>query len=95
MGIAGDRVAIHETQGVRLAPYTLWGEIAYQIGGEALYQAIGPAATSFGSPADEYFDVVFKGRRVLIMLDELNHVQGERRHLTVGAALAASVATGG
>lgn len=71
VGIAGDRVAIHETQGARLVPYTLWGEIAYQIGGEALYQAIGPAATSFGSPADEYFDVVFKGRRVLIMLDEL------------------------
>lgn len=71
VGIAGDRVAIHETHGARLIPYTLWGEIAYQIGGEALYQAIGPAATSFGSPGDEYFDVVFHGRKVLLMLDEL------------------------
>ena len=71
VGIAGDRVAIHETHGARLVPYTLWGEIAFQIGGEALYQAIGPTASSFGSPADEFFDVVFKGRKVLIMLDEL------------------------
>ena len=71
VGIAGDRVAIHETHGARLIPYTLWGEIAFQIGGEALYQAIGPGASSFGSPGDEYFDVVFKGRKVLIMLDEL------------------------
>lgn len=71
VGIAGDRVAIHETHGPRLIPYTLWGEIAYQIGGESLYQAIGPAATSFGSPGDEYFDVVFQGRKVLLMLDEL------------------------
>ena len=71
VGIAGDRVAIHETHGPRLIPYTLWGEIAFQIGGEALYSAIGPAASSFGSPGDEYFDVVFKGRKILIMLDEL------------------------
>lgn len=71
VGIAGDRVAIHETQGARLIPYTLWGEMAFQVGGEALYQRIGAAATSFGSPGDEYFDLVFKGRKVLIMLDEL------------------------
>jgi hypothetical protein len=71
VGIAGDRVAIHETKGSRLIPYTLWGEIAFQIEGESLYQAIGAAATSFGSPGDEYFDTVLKGRKVLIMLDEL------------------------
>jgi len=71
VGIAGDRVSIHETEGSRLVPYTLWGEIAFQVGGEALYEAIGPAATSFGSPGDEYFDAVFKGRKVLVMLDEL------------------------
>ena len=71
VGIAGDRIAIHETHGPRLVPYTLWGEIAFQIGGEDLYRAIGPAATSFGSPGDEYFDLVFKGRKILLMLDEL------------------------
>jgi len=71
VGIAGDRVSIHEIKGPRLVPYTLWGEIAYQIGGESLYQAIGSAATSFGSPGNEYFDAVFKGRKALIMLDEL------------------------
>lgn len=71
VGIAGDRVAIHETRGARLIPYTLWGEIAFQVGGEEIYRSIGSAATSFGSPGDEYFDVVFKGRKVLIMLDEL------------------------
>lgn len=71
VGIAGERVAIHEIQGVRLIPYTLWGEIAFQVGGEALYQRIGAAATSFGSPGDEYFDLVFKGRKAILMLDEL------------------------
>lgn len=71
VGIAGDRVAIHETKGSRLIPYTFWGEIAFQIGGEDLYREIGTTATSSGSPGDEYFDVVLKGRRVLIMLDEL------------------------
>lgn len=71
VGIAGDRVAIHETHGPRLVPYTLWGEIAYQIGGEELYRAIGPAATSSGSPGNEYFEVVFRDRKVLLMLDEL------------------------
>jgi predicted AAA+ superfamily ATPase len=71
IGIAGDRVAIHETQGSRLVPYTLWGEIAFQVGGEAFYQAIGLTATSFDLPGDEYFDAVLKSRRVLVMLDEL------------------------
>jgi predicted AAA+ superfamily ATPase len=71
VGIAGDRVTIHETHGPRLVPYTLWGEIAFQVGGAEIYQSIGSAATSFGSPGNEYFDAVFKGRRVLVMLDEL------------------------
>lgn len=71
VGVSGDRVAIHETQGAKLIPYTLWGEIAYQVGGEALYRTIGPAATSRGSPGEEYFKTVFGGRKTLIMLDEL------------------------
>ena len=71
VGIAGDRVAIHETKGVALTPYTLWGEIAFQIGGKELYQAIGEVATSRGSPGESYFKMVFGGKKTLIMLDEL------------------------
>src|SRR5207248_10542505 len=31
-GVAGDELAVHRPQGSELVPYTLWGEIAFQIG---------------------------------------------------------------
>jgi predicted AAA+ superfamily ATPase len=49
-GVAGDELAIHRPQGPELAPYTLWGEIAFQIGGEALYNAVGDDATAPAAP---------------------------------------------
>jgi hypothetical protein len=70
-GVAGDELAVHRPQGSELVPYTLWGEIAFQIGGEALYRAIGDDATATAAPGATYFDTVFKGRKALIMLDEL------------------------
>jgi hypothetical protein len=70
-GVAGDELAVHRPQGPELVPYTLWGEIAFQVGGEALYKAIGDDATAAEAPGSTYFDAVFKGRKALVMLDEL------------------------
>jgi hypothetical protein len=70
-GIAGDELAVHRPQGPELVPYTLWGEIAYQLGGEALYRAIGEDATAPAAPGVSYFDTVFTGRKALVMLDEV------------------------
>src|SRR5690606_6422936 len=71
VGIAGDEIPVHKPQGEALVPYTLWGEIAYQIGGEELYAEVEAEATSYAAPGKPYFDKVFGGRKVLIMLDEL------------------------
>ena len=70
-GIAGDAIPVHRPKGERLIPYTLWGEIAYQVGGESLYGEVEELVTSYAAPGDFYFDAVLKDRKVLIMLDEL------------------------
>jgi hypothetical protein len=54
-----------------LVPYTLWGEIAYQVGGEALYRQVETDATSYAAPGRNYFETILGHRKVLIMLDEL------------------------
>lgn len=71
VGIAGDELPVHNTAGAALLPYTLWGEIAYQIGGEPLYREVEADATSFAAPGKDYFDKVLGGKMVLIMFDEL------------------------
>ena len=71
VGIAGDAIPVHKPRGEHLIPYTLWGEIAYQVGGEELYRQIEEIATSYAAPGDFYFDTVLGGKKVLIMLDEL------------------------
>jgi len=71
VGVAGDEIPVHMPQGAALVPYTLWGEIAYQIGGKELYKQVEAEATSHAAPGRIYFDTVLKGRKVLIMLDEL------------------------
>lgn len=48
VGIAGDELPIHKPKGRKLIPYTLWGEIAYQVGGEALYRQVEVDVTSSG-----------------------------------------------
>ena len=71
VGIAGDGIPVHKPMGSELIPYTLWGEIAFQIGGESLYRRIEEVATSMAAPGDNYFATVFQGKKVLVMLDEL------------------------
>ena len=31
VGIAGDEIPVHQPQGTELIPYTIWGELAYQV----------------------------------------------------------------
>jgi len=71
VGVAGDQIPVHKPQGEDLVPYTLWGEIAYQIGGPELYRQVEDEAGSYAAPGKIYFDKVLHGRKVLIMLDEL------------------------
>jgi hypothetical protein len=71
VGIAGDELPVHKPSGAALLPYTLWGEIAFQIGGEPLYREVEADVTSFAAPGKDYFDKVLAGEKVLIMFDEL------------------------
>ena len=71
VGVAGDEIPVHKPKGEALIPYTLWGEIAYQIGGESLYREVESDADSYAAPGRIYFERVFSERKVVIMLDEL------------------------
>ena len=71
IGIAGDEIPVNKIKGDMLMPYTLWGEIAYQIGGKELYNQVKADAESFAAPGKPFLDTVLKGKKVLIMLDEL------------------------
>jgi len=71
VGIAGDEIPVHKPKGTKLVPYTLWGEIAYQIGGEALYRSVEQDAASFAAPDAGFLDRILSGRKAIIMLDEL------------------------
>ena len=70
-GIAGDELPVHESKARDLAPFTLWGEIAVQIGGEGLYREVEADATSHAAPGRTFLEAVFAGRKALVMLDEL------------------------
>ncbi len=71
VGVAGDEIPVHKPRGDALVPYTLWGEIAYQIGGEHLYREVEDDANSYAAPGKPYYEKVFADRKVIIMLDEL------------------------
>lgn len=49
VGIAGEDIPVSKPRGSELIPYTLWGEIAFQIGGEKLYASVN-GLRKFGSP---------------------------------------------
>jgi len=71
VGIAGEEIPVHKPKGTDLVPYTLWGEMAYQVGGEELYREVEEEAGSYAAPGKNYFEKVLGGNKVLIMLDEL------------------------
>ena len=71
VGVAGEEIPVHKTKGNKLVPYTLWGEIAFQVGGEPLYREVEDEAGSYAAPGKTFFEKVLAERKVLIMLDEL------------------------
>ncbi len=71
VGVAGDEIPVHKPKGAALTPYTLWGEMAYQIGGEALYREVEDEAAYHAAPGKGYLDKILGGRKILVMLDEL------------------------
>lgn len=71
VGIAGDELPLSKTVAGQVQPYTLWGEIARQIGGEELYESVKKDVETYAAPGRDYFDKVFGNRRILIMIDEL------------------------
>jgi hypothetical protein len=71
VGIAGDEIPVHKPKGTALVPYTLWGEIAYQLGREELYRSVEDDATSHAAPGKAFLQQIFAGRKVILLLDEL------------------------
>lgn len=71
VGIAGNEIPVHKPKGTKLIPYTLWGEIAFQMGGEELYRLVEDDAEAYAAPGKNYYDSVFEGRKALVMIDEL------------------------
>ena len=93
VGVRGDEIPVHKPKGKDLVPYTLWGEIAFQVGGPTLYAEVGESASSFAAPGKPYFDKVLGGRKVLILIDELAQyaAQLEAARANGGEQLAAFV----
>jgi len=50
---------------------TLWGELAYQLGGPSLYERIRPNDENRGAPKGKFVDVLRAATPCLILLDEL------------------------
>lgn len=71
VGIAGDEIPVNKTKHDGLVPYTLWGEMAYQIGGETLYNEVRSEAESFAAPGLSFLERILGEKKLLIMLDEL------------------------
>ena len=71
VGIAGDELAVRKTQGDKLSPYTIWGEMALQLGGESLYREVKDEAEEYAAPGLTFFEKVLGNRKVILMFDEL------------------------
>lgn len=71
VAIAGDVLSVNKPSGAALIPHTLWGELAMQLGGEALYRDLEGDVTSVAAPGKDFFKRVFEDRKVVILIDEL------------------------
>jgi len=71
VGIVGDELPVQAVKGSKVQPYTLWGELALQVGGETLYKSLTDEAASFSAPGRDFMKAVFGGKKVLVMLDEM------------------------
>lgn len=70
-GIAGDEIDLYKTVGENIHPYTLWGDMALQLGGQELYAQVRADAESYAAPGKSFFEKVFANRKALVMFDEL------------------------
>lgn len=88
IGVVGDAVDVQRLQGTNLVPHTLWGAIAERVGGDPLYQELRPMLESPSAPAAEnpYFDRVFGGRKVLLIIDELAQYSARAEAARAGGA---------
>jgi predicted AAA+ superfamily ATPase len=73
VAIAGDAVPVKEARKTELKPYPLWTEIARQLGGAELCKEVAEYTERLDSPDEAFFDRIFAGRKVLILIDELAH----------------------
>ena len=71
VGIAGDEISVVRSRGDQVVPYTLWAELAKQVGGDELLGQVEAEAFTPAAPGEAFFNSVLGGRKVLIMVDEL------------------------
>ncbi len=71
VAVAGDVLSVNRPSGAALVPHTLWGELAMQVGGEALYRELEGDVTSVAAPGKDFFKRVLDRRKVVILIDEL------------------------
>lgn len=91
VGIAGDEISVVQSHGDRVVPYTLWAELAKQIGGQELLNQVKAEAMTPAAPGESFFDAVLGQRKVLILIDELAQylARAEAAHPGMGQQVAA------
>lgn len=91
VGIAGDELSVVRSEGDKVYPYTLWAELAKQIGGAALVETVRAEAFTPAAPGESFFETVLGGRKVSIMVDELAQyaARAEAAHRGMGEQIAA------
>jgi len=91
VGIAGDELSVVQSEGEQVHPYTLWAELAKQVGGTELVEQVRAEAFTPAAPGESFFDAVLGGRKVLIMVDELAQyaARAEAAHRGMGEQIAA------
>ena len=72
-----------ESGGLRI--YTLWGELAYQLGGQTLYEVVREADEARVPPGQAIItDLLRSARPVLILMDEVMHFVAKAQGVQVG-----------
>ena len=91
VGIAGDELSVVRGEGDKVLPYTLWAELAKQIGGTEMLNTVRAEAFTAAAPGEAFFDTVLGGRKTLIMIDELAQyaARAEAAHSGMGEQIAA------
>jgi len=79
-------------QDIGLTTYTIWGEIAYQIGGVAGYELLKGSDTSGISPGTSILERLINGQYTVIIIDEIaRYLRSAKAKLIGNSDLAAQV----